>query len=142
MRVLANDEFAFLNATFHPVELVLSCRNLVYGPETITETTLDFFVELIPYCEQLFQLPHLGPLRAPRSLCRRFHVPVHNAHIYLTLRHGSNKASSSLPFTGRAVFHIYISPASSLPQNSPRHQHSLLRTGIVQRTVRDNYRVC
>ena len=119
MRVLANDEFAFLNATFDWVDLVLSCRNLVCGPETITETTLDFFLELISYCEQLFQLPHLGPLRAPRSLCQLFLVPVHNAHIYLNLRHGSSKAPSSLPFTARAVF--VISPASYLPQKSPRH---------------------
>ena len=72
---LTNDEFAFLNATFDSAELVPFCRNLVYGPGTITETTLDFFLELVPYCEQLFQLPHLGPLRAPRSLCQRFHVP-------------------------------------------------------------------
>ena len=108
---------AFLNATFDSVALVPSCRNLVDGSETITETTLDFFLKLVPYCEQLFKLPHLGPLRAPRSRCQRLHV--HNAHFYLALRHGSNKAPSSLPFTERAV--CVISPASSLPQKSPRH---------------------
>ena len=117
MRVLANDGFAFLNTTFDSVELAPSSRNLVYGPETIAETTLDFFLKLVPYCEQLFQLPHLCQLRAPRSRCQRLHV--HSAHVYLALRHGSNKAPSSLPFTGRAVF--VISPASSLPQKSPRH---------------------
>ena len=121
MRVLANDEFGFLNSTFDSVERIPSGRNLIYGPETITETTLDLFLELVPYCEQLFQLPHLDSLRAPRSLCQRFHV--HNAHFYLALRHGSNKAPSSLPFTGRAVF--VVCPASYLPQKSPRHSTPL-----------------
>ena len=106
LRVLANDEFAFLNATSDSIELVPSCRNLVYGPETITETTLDLFLKLVPYCGQLFQLPHLGPLRAPRPLC----LHVHDAHFYLALRHGSNKAPSSLPFTGRAI--CVMSPAT------------------------------
>ena len=119
MRVLANDEFGFLNATFDLLELVQSCRNQVYGPETISETNLEIFLEFVPHCEQLFQLRHRGPLRASRSLCQRFHVLVHNALIYVTLRHGSNKALSSLPFTARAF--SGISPVSSLPWNSPRH---------------------
>ena len=102
--MLANDEFDFLDATFDSVELGPSCRYLFYGPETITETTLDFVLEFVPYGEQLCQLQHLGPLKAPRSLCQRFHVSVHNANIYLTLRHGSNVAPSSLPFTGRGLF--------------------------------------
>ena len=133
MRVLANYELGFLNSTFDAVELVLSCQNLVYGPETITGTTLDLFLELVPYCEKLFQLPHRGPLRAPRSLCQ--HVHVHNAHFDLALRHGSNERPSSLPFTGRAV--SVISPASSLPQKSPRHSthHASIRNSTAY--VRD-----
>ena len=103
--MLANDEFAFLNATFDSIELVPSCRNLVYGPETITETTLDLFLKLVPYCEQFFQLPHLGPLRAPRPLCQRLYV--HNPN--LTSPSGMvQKTPSSLPFTGRAVCVIYF----------------------------------
>ena len=139
MRVLANDEFAFLNATFDSIELVSSCRNLVYGPETITEATLDLFLKFVPYCEKLFQLPHLGPLRAPRSLCQRIHV--YNAHFYLVLRHGSNQAPSSLPFTGRAVFVRSPATISLFRRRAHVTLHPFLRTGIVQRTVRDNYRV-
>ena len=92
MLVLANNESAFLNAAFNVIELVPSCRNLVYGPETITETTADLFIKLVPYCEQL---RHLGPLRAPRSLCQRLHVL--NPDFDLALRHGS-KDTQLAPF--------------------------------------------
>ena len=102
LRALASYEFAFLNLTFDSVELVPSCRNLVDGPEITTETTLDLFLAAVPSCKQLFQLPHLGPLRAPRSLCQRFHF--HIAHFDLTLRHGSNQTLSLLPFIGRTLF--------------------------------------
>ena len=117
MRVLANDKFASLDATFDSKELVPSCRNLVYGPETITESILDLFLKLVPYCEQLFKLLHLGSLRAPRPLCQRLHV--NNPH--LTSPSGVvQKTPSSLLFTGRAV--CGISPASSIPQKRPCHQ--------------------
>ena len=118
MGVLANAEFAFLYLTFVYVELVPSCRNLIDGPETTMETTLDFFLELVLSCEQLFQLPHIGPLKAPHSTCQRF--DVHTPHFDLALKHGSNQTPS--------FFFV--------------HNTLLLRTGIVPRTLRDNNRVC
>ena len=68
-------------------------------------------------CQQFFRLLHIGPLRALRSTCQRFHV--HSAHCVLAFGHGSNKTPSLLSFTGRAVF--VIPPASSRPHKSPRH---------------------
>ena len=98
-----SDELAFLNAILDSVELVKSCRNIVDGPDTITENTLDLLLELAPSCEQLFSIS--------RILTRcELHATSFNAFtsttpfVYLALLHGSSKTPSPPPFTWRAVF--------------------------------------
>ena len=116
MRVLANDEFGVLNLIFDSVEFVPSCRNLVDGPETKNETILNLFIELVPSCEQLFQLPHLGPLRAPRLSA--------NAFTSITPILTSPSGMVQIRYPARSLSRGGLFLCNTL----------LLRTGIVQRT--------
>ena len=136
MRVLANDELLFPSLTFDLVELVPSCRNLVYGPETMTESALDFLFELVPFLRAALQALACWPAESsPLSLP----TPSRPQRPFLRRPQAwFKKAPSSIRFTGRAVF--VISPASS--RRAHVTQHPLLRTGKVQRMVPENYRVC
>ena len=122
----------------HPAEIL----SMVRKPCPVSETTVDFFVKLVPYCKQIFQLSHFGPLRDPCALCQRLHV--HNP--ILTSPSGMvQNTPSSLPSTGRAVFvgcFLWYLQQALFRRRAHITQHPFLRTGKVQRTVHDNHRVC